>query len=75
VQLFYYQVAPVLLTPSVLERMRNNFIVVEVWDKKTTSEKDQIIIIILYLSIVHILAFSAGRHCEIASSPILYVIS
>ncbi|ELU08216.1 hypothetical protein CAPTEDRAFT_197535 [Capitella teleta] len=39
----FSQVAPMLLTASVLERMKNNFVVVEVWDKKTTSEKDQLV--------------------------------
>ena len=32
---FYHpQVAPVLMTASLLERMRDNYMVVEVWDKK-----------------------------------------
>lgn len=31
-----------MLTTSLLERMRNNVMVVEVWDKKTTAEKDQV---------------------------------
>ena len=38
----FCQVAPVLLTQSLLERMRNNFMIVEVWDKKTSSENDQV---------------------------------
>ena len=35
--------APVLLTGSLLERLRNNMMVVEVWDKKTTAEHDQLV--------------------------------
>ncbi|XP_055958923.1 C2 domain-containing protein 3 [Patella vulgata] len=42
----FLQVAPVLITPSLLERMRNNFMVIEVWDKKTTAENDKLIGII-----------------------------
>jgi len=36
------QVAPVLVTRSLLERMRNNFMVIEVWDKKTAAQNDQV---------------------------------
>jgi len=36
------QVAPVLVTRSLLERMRNNFMVIEVWDKKTSAQNDQV---------------------------------
>ena len=36
------QVAPVLVTPSLLERMRNNYMVIEVWDKKTSAENDKV---------------------------------
>ena len=32
-----------LLTGSLLERMRNNYMVIEVWDKKTSSENDQLV--------------------------------
>ncbi|KAJ8027861.1 C2 domain-containing protein 3 [Holothuria leucospilota] len=39
----FSQVAPVLLTPSLLERTRNNFMVVEVWDKKTSGQNDELI--------------------------------
>ncbi len=37
-----FQVAPVLLTQSLLERLRNNFMIIEVWDKKTSSENDHV---------------------------------
>lgn len=47
--LIIWQVAPVLLTPSLLERTRNNFMVVEVWDKKTSGQNDEVsVTIILY---------------------------
>jgi len=36
------QVALVLVTRSLLERMRNNFMVIEVWDKKTSAQNDQV---------------------------------
>ncbi|KAL8593869.1 hypothetical protein ACOMHN_018081 [Nucella lapillus] len=39
----FTQVAPVLVNPSLLERMRNNYMVIEVWDKKTTAESDKLI--------------------------------
>ncbi|XP_063970605.1 C2 domain-containing protein 3-like [Lytechinus pictus] len=39
----YVQVSPVLLTQSLLERMRNNFTVIEVWDKKTSAQHDQLL--------------------------------
>ncbi|KAK7503764.1 hypothetical protein BaRGS_00004887, partial [Batillaria attramentaria] len=39
----FSQVAPVLVTSSLLERMRNNYMVIEVWDKKTTAENDKLI--------------------------------
>ena len=39
---FSFQVAPVLLTQSLLERLRNNFMIIEVWDKKTSSENDHV---------------------------------
>ncbi|XP_076468573.1 C2 domain-containing protein 3-like isoform X2 [Babylonia areolata] len=39
----FSQVAPVLVTGSLLERMRNNCMVIEVWDKKTTAENDKLI--------------------------------
>ncbi|XP_033742500.1 C2 domain-containing protein 3-like [Pecten maximus] len=42
-QFNFAQIAPVLLSGSLLERMRNNFMVVEVWDKKTTAENDKLI--------------------------------
>ncbi|OWF51153.1 C2 domain-containing protein 3-like [Mizuhopecten yessoensis] len=42
-QFNFGQIAPVLLSGSLLERMRNNFMVVEVWDKKTSAENDQLI--------------------------------
>lgn len=31
-----------LLSTALLERMRNNFMVIEVWDKKTSAENDQV---------------------------------
>ena len=31
-----------LVTPSLLERMRNNYMVIEVWDKKTSAQDDQV---------------------------------
>eukprot|EP00057_Strongylocentrotus_purpuratus_P012237 XP_011666711.1 PREDICTED: C2 domain-containing protein 3 [Strongylocentrotus purpuratus] len=39
----FVQVSPVLLTQSLLERMRNNFTVIEVWDKKTSAQHDQLL--------------------------------
>lgn len=42
-QFGFAQLAPVLLTTSLLERMRNNFMIVEVWDKKTSSENDRLV--------------------------------
>ena len=42
-QFGFSQMAPVLLTKSLLERMRNNFMIIEVWDKKTSSENDHIV--------------------------------
>ncbi|XP_071786712.1 C2 domain-containing protein 3-like isoform X1 [Asterias amurensis] len=39
----FMQVYPVLLTPSLLERARNNFMMIEVWDKKTSAENDQLV--------------------------------
>nr|XP_006820715.1 PREDICTED: C2 domain-containing protein 3-like [Saccoglossus kowalevskii] len=39
----FVQVAPVLLTNALLERTKNNFMVVEVWDKKTSAEDDKLI--------------------------------
>ncbi|KAK7097644.1 C2 domain-containing protein 3-like [Littorina saxatilis] len=39
----FSQVAPVLVTSSLLERMRNNYMVIEVWDKKTSAENDKLI--------------------------------
>ena len=31
-----------LLSTALLERMRNNFMVIEVWDKKTSAENDEV---------------------------------
>ena len=31
-----------LMSTALLERMRNNFMVIEVWDKKTSAENDQV---------------------------------
>ncbi|XP_071847987.1 C2 domain-containing protein 3-like isoform X2 [Apostichopus japonicus] len=42
-QFNFSQVAPVLLIPSLLERTRNNFMVIEVWDKKTSGQNDVLI--------------------------------
>ncbi|KAL3878157.1 hypothetical protein ACJMK2_030527 [Sinanodonta woodiana] len=39
----FVQIAPVLISQSLLERLRNNFMVVEVWDKKASSENDKLI--------------------------------
>ncbi|XP_071126216.1 C2 domain-containing protein 3-like [Mytilus edulis] len=39
----FSQVAPMLMSTALLERMRNNFMVIEVWDKKTSAENDQLI--------------------------------
>ncbi|XP_071951617.1 C2 domain-containing protein 3-like [Antedon mediterranea] len=39
----FLQIAPVLVSPSLLERTRNNFMIVEVWDKKTSAENDQLV--------------------------------
>ena len=46
--------APMLLTCSLLERMRNNVMVLEVWDKKTTAEKDQVSGVVLLLDWVEV---------------------
>jgi len=32
------------VTRSLLERMRNNFMVIEVWDKKTSAQNDQVLL-------------------------------
>lgn len=32
------------MTRSLLERMRNNFMVIEVWDKKTSAQNDQVLL-------------------------------
>ncbi|XP_048237074.1 C2 domain-containing protein 3-like isoform X2 [Haliotis rufescens] len=42
-QFNFLQVAPVLLSPALLERMRNNFLVIEVWDKTTAAGDDKLI--------------------------------
>nr|KAI8756892.1 C2 domain-containing protein 3-like [Biomphalaria glabrata] len=39
----FLQVAPVLMTSQLMERLRNNFMIVEVWDKKVGSESDKLI--------------------------------
>ncbi|XP_033104608.1 C2 domain-containing protein 3-like [Anneissia japonica] len=39
----FLQIAPVLVTSALLERTRNNFIIIEVWDKKTSAENDQLV--------------------------------
>ncbi|XP_064607644.1 C2 domain-containing protein 3-like [Liolophura sinensis] len=39
----FLQVAPVLVTVSLLERMRNNFMIVEIWDKKTSAQNDKLV--------------------------------
>lgn len=42
-QFKFQQVAPVLMSQSLLERLKNNFMIVEVWDKKTSSDNDQLV--------------------------------
>ncbi|KAK3584373.1 hypothetical protein CHS0354_001298 [Potamilus streckersoni] len=42
-QFNFVQIAPVLISQSLLERMRNNFMVVEIWDKKASAENDKLI--------------------------------
>ncbi|XP_035686866.1 C2 domain-containing protein 3-like isoform X2 [Branchiostoma floridae] len=39
----FHQSGPVLLTPALLERMRNNFMIIEVWDKKTSAQNDVLV--------------------------------
>ncbi|XP_066282765.1 C2 domain-containing protein 3-like isoform X2 [Branchiostoma lanceolatum] len=39
----FHQSGPVLLTPALLERMRNNFMIIEVWDKKTSAHNDVLV--------------------------------
>ncbi|XP_059149560.1 C2 domain-containing protein 3-like [Physella acuta] len=39
----FLQVAPVIMTPQLLERLRDNYMIVEVWDKKVASENDKLI--------------------------------
>ena len=39
----FSQVSPVMLTSSLLERLRDNVMVVEVWDKKTTADRDELL--------------------------------
>lgn len=31
-----------LMTPVLLERMRNNYMIVEVWDKKVSADGDKV---------------------------------
>ena len=31
-----------LVTQSLLERLKNNFMIVEVWDKKTSADNDKV---------------------------------
>ena len=51
----HLQVSPVLLTQSLLARMRNNFTVIEVWDKKTSAQHDQV----------------PAKHCTLSNANIL----
>ena len=39
----FEQKLPILLTKSTLDKMRQNFIIVELWDKKISGPKDQLI--------------------------------
>ncbi|CAH1777586.1 unnamed protein product [Owenia fusiformis] len=39
----FMQVAPVQITRPLLDRMRNNFMVIEIWDKKTTGQNDELV--------------------------------
>ncbi|XP_013378816.1 C2 domain-containing protein 3-like [Lingula anatina] len=39
----FVQIGPVLVTQYLLERMRNNFMVLEVWDKKTGAQNDKLV--------------------------------
>ncbi|CAL1526799.1 unnamed protein product, partial [Lymnaea stagnalis] len=39
----FLQVAPVLMTSQLLERLRDNYMIIEVWDKKVGSENDKLI--------------------------------
>ncbi|WAQ99921.1 C2CD3-like protein [Mya arenaria] len=42
-QFNFQQIAPVLMSQSLLERMKNNFMIVEVWDKKTSADNDKLV--------------------------------
>ncbi|XP_053399357.1 C2 domain-containing protein 3-like [Mercenaria mercenaria] len=42
-QFKFQQVAPVLMSQSLLERLKNNFMIVEVWDKKTSADNDKLV--------------------------------
>lgn len=42
-QFNFVQVSPVLINPNLLERMRNNYLIIEVWDKKTTTPNDELV--------------------------------
>ena len=34
---------PFVLTPSILQRMKNNYVIIEVWNKLTTAGNDELI--------------------------------
>ncbi|KAH3835312.1 hypothetical protein DPMN_108663, partial [Dreissena polymorpha] len=36
-------IAPVLMSQSLLERLKNNFMIIEVWDKKTSADNDKLV--------------------------------
>jgi len=48
---WFWQVVPVLVTRSLMERMRNNFMVLEVWDKKTSAQNDQVSLDISFVGV------------------------
>ena len=41
----FIQTAPMLLTRALLDRMRNNFMIIEVWDKRTTSAQNNDVLV------------------------------
>ena len=38
-----------LVTESLLERLKNNFMIVEVWDKKTSADNDKVDITLTHI--------------------------
>ena len=70
------QVAPVLVTPSLLERMRNNYMVIEVWDKKTSAENDKVHCQIFVTLSALCYALRSLLHCQyVMLSDLCYTVS